>query len=298
MKFTGLRLAAANGLLLLLSVLVCPSSGLRRVVKNQADWITRAQWSALLQVEAEDSQFWAAEWADLESELLQLVQVGNATNATHQAKLSESHGTGAKPHMNAASSKAGTRHKSPLAGVKVNLNPKSVADLVPALAMLKGLYEDGKDRIAHLNSREKQSKIHFDAKKADHDARIASIEAHFKNHTLSLEYRTTETRDENRMFNYWQRVRERQHRQFHTSLKIQHATMEKEKMMIDAYEKTIAGTASKAQVTKEIAKVAGGVVPEVVFLQVAWRKAVPFFREALAEVRAAKDEFHTDAPLV
>jgi len=100
------------------------------------------------------------------------------------------------------------------------------------------------------------------------------------------------------MFNYWQRVRERQHRQFHTSLKIQHATMEKEKMMIDAYEKTIAGTASKAQITKEIAKVAGGVVPEVVLVQVAWRTAVPFFREALAEVRAAKAEFHSDPPLV
>jgi len=289
MKFTGL---------LLLSALVSSSLGLRRAVEKQADWTTRAQWSTLLQVEAEDNRFWATEWADLETELLQLAQVGNVTNTTHQAKLSESYGTGAKPHVKAVGGKTEARRKSPLAGVKVNLNPKSVADLVPALAMLKGLYEDGKERIAQLNTREKQSKIHFDAKKADHDTRIASIEARYKNHTLSLEFRTNETRDENRMFNYWQRVRERQHRQFHTSLKIQHATMEKEKMMIDAYEKTIAGTATKAQVTKEIAKVSGGVVPEVVFVQVAWRTAVPFFRKALAEVRAAKAEFHSDAPLV
>jgi len=284
--------------LLLLSAFVSPSWGLRRVVEKQADWTARAQWSALLQAETEDGRFWAAEWADLETELLQLVQVDNVTNATHLANLSESRGTGAKPHANAASGKADTRHKSPLTGMKVNLNPKNVADLVPALAMLKGLYEDGKDRISHLNAREKKSKLRFDAKKNDHDARIASIEGRFKNHTLSLEFCTNETRDETRMFNYWQRVRERQHRQFHTSLKIQHATMEKEKMMIDAYEKTIAGTASKAQITKEIAKVAGGVVPEVVLVQVAWRTAVPFFREALAEVRAAKAEFHSDPSLV
>jgi len=284
--------------LLLLSAFVSPSWGLRRVVEKQADWTARAQWSALLQAETEDGRFWAAEWADLETELLQLVQVGNVTNATHQAKLSESHGNGAKLHANAANGKSDARRKSPLAGVNVNLNPKSVADLVPALAMLKGLYEDGKDRIVHLNAREKQSKFRFDAKKADHESRINEIEARFKNHTLPLEYHTNETRDENRMFNYWQRVRERQHRQFHTSLKIQHATMEKEKMTIDAYEKTIAGTASKAQVTKEIAKVAGGVVPEVVLVQVAWKSAVPFFREALAEVRAAKAEFHSDPPLV
>jgi len=291
MKLTGL---------LLLSALVSSAVGIRRAAEKQADWTVRAQWAALLQAEAEDNRFWAAEWSDLETELLQLVQVGNVSNASHQAKLSEPHTAGAKPHVKAAAGKAAaTRRKSPLSGVKVNLNPKSVADLVPALAMLKGLYEDGKERISQLNTREKQSKARFEAKKADHDARISTIEARFKNHTLSLEFRTNETRDENRMFNYWSRVRERQHRQFHTSLKIQHATMEKEKMMIDAYEKTIAGTATKAQVTKEIAKVSGGVVPEVVLVQVAWRSAAPFFREALAEVRAAKAEFHSsDAPLV
>jgi len=285
MKFTGL---------LLLSALVSSSLGIRRIVEKQADGTLRAEWSALLQVEAEDKRFWAARWADLETELLQLVQVGNVTtNATHQAKLSES-----KPNVKAVSGKADTKHKSPLAGVKVNLHPKSVADLVPALAMLKGLYEDGKERIAQLNAREKQSRLRFEKQKAEHDARISSIEARFKNHTLSQEFRTTDTKDENRMFNYWQKVRDGQHHQFHTSLKIQHATMEKEKMMIDAYEKTIAGTATKAQVTKEMAKVSGGVVPEVVLVQVAWSTAEPFFRETLAKVRAAKAEFHNDASSV
>jgi len=98
------------------------------------------------------------------------------------------------------------------------------------------------------------------------------------------------------MFNYWAKVRERQHRQFHTSLKIQHGTMEKEKMMIDAYEKTIAGTANKAQVQKEIAKVSG--VPEVVFLQVAWQSAAKYFSDALSEVRKAKEELRKEPPLV
>ena len=37
-------------------------------------------------------------------------------------------------------------------------------------------------------------------------------------------------------FTYWQRCRERQHRQFHTNLKIQHAMMMKTKKMVDMYD--------------------------------------------------------------
>merc|ERR1719476_1220806 len=143
--------------------------------------------------------------------------------------------------------------------------------------MLKGLYEDGKERIGKLNAREKDSKQKFEAKKAQHDARIAAIAARLKNGSLSKEFATNETRDENRLWTYWQHVRERQHRQYHTSLKIQHGTLQKEKQMIDMYEKTIAGKESKKQLAKEFAKVAGpAVAPEVVFFQET-RKSVAEF---------------------
>merc|ERR1719499_98206 len=120
----------------------------------------------------------------MESELLMLQAEagGNVTVATQAvaAKPKEklSNGTG-QTHP---------RHFNPLAGLKLNLNPKSATDLVPALAMLKGLYEDGKERIGKLNAKEKDSKQKFEAKKAQHDARIAAIAARLKNGSLSKEF--------------------------------------------------------------------------------------------------------------
>merc|ERR1711920_788642 len=105
---------------------------------------------------------------------------------------------------------------------------------------------------------EKESKRKFDEKKSKHQQRLNDIDARYKNHTLSLEFRTNETHDENRIWNYWERVRERQHKQFHTSLKIQHSTLDKVKTMIDMYEKTISGKADKNQVARQLAKVSGG----------------------------------------
>merc|ERR1719230_1585819 len=91
--------------------------------------------------------------------------------------------------------------------------------------------------------------------------------ARAKNHTLSDEFLKNETRDENRLWAYWEKVRERQHRQFHTSLKIQHGMMTKVKTMMDMYEKAMSGGAKSAEVKKELAHVEGG-APEVVFLDV------------------------------
>merc|ERR1719281_26545 len=131
---------------------------------------------------------------------------------------------------------------------------KGRAALAPMLAMLKGLYEDSKDRISQQNKREDKSKKWFAEKEAEHKAKLDKIEGRFKNGTLSEEFRTNETRDETRYFNYWTRVRERQHRQFHTNLKIQHAMMMKTKKMIDMYEKTLSGKASdQEQAKRELA---------------------------------------------
>lgn len=230
-------------------------------------------WGACLEEDSADQRFWAAEWAAQEAALLRLEYAAGGANTTKEVNQT----AGLEKHR-----------KSPLSGLKLNLNPTSTADLVPALAMLKSLYEDGKERIAKLNVREKESKQRFAEKEATHTARLERIEARFKNRTLSAEFKANETKDENRLWSYWQRVRERQHRQYHTSLKIQHGTMEKVKAMINMYEKTMSGKADKGQVQKELAKVAGGVVPEVVLLQDTRRDAGRYCLLALEEVRRAR----------
>jgi len=296
----------ANPLLIIFALVVAPVQGLRALSSSAQQASTfsgasRAAWLLLVQTETEDRHFWASEWGGLEATLLQLESSANEylvptdkaakPSSTSKAAITKTNA----PHATAPHQE-GDKQPSPLTGKKINLNPTKVTDLLPALAMLKGLYEEGKERITKLNAKEKQSKQRFEAEQKEHLAKLATIEARFKTHKLSAEFRTNETRDENRMFNYWAKVREHQHHQFHTSLKIQHGTMEKEKMMIDAYEKTIAGTANKAQVQKEIAKVSG--VPEVVFLQVAWRSAARYFNDALSEVRTAKDESQKEPPLI
>jgi len=225
------------------------------------------EWKACLTVEAEDANFWSSQWGDMESELLQLQAeaAGQPANSTKEP----------------------SRHFNPLAGLKLNLNPKSPTDLVPALAMLKGLYEDGKERIGKLNAREKKSKQQYEEKLSQHEQHLAKISARVQNGTLSKEFGTNETKDENRLWTYWEHVRERQHRQYHTSLKIQHSTLTKEKQMIDMYEKTIAGKESKKQLAKEFSKVAGG-APEVVLFQETRQAVVQFCASELAEVRSSR----------
>jgi len=272
------------GALATLGLLLCHSAGAVSLLAEQRASgasslaIRRAEQRAAEEQEAEDTRFWASEWGALETELLHIRAAALEANATAAASQA----------TNASVQSPAARHhsKSPLAGLKLNLNPKTPADLAPTLAMLKGLYEDGKERISKLNVREKDSKRKFEDKQALHQKRLDEIESRFKNGTLSAEFRTNETRDENRIWNYWERVRERQHKQFHTSLKIQHATLDKVKTMIDMYEKTITGKADKNQVAKQLAKVGGGGLPEVVLLQDAQRAAAKFCDEALAEVRS------------
>jgi hypothetical protein len=165
---------------------------------------------------------------------------------------------------------------------------KNQMALAPMLAMLKGLYQDSKDRIAQQNTREEKSKKWFAGKEAEHKEKLATIEGKFKNGTLSEEFRTNETRDETRYFTYWSRCRERQHRQFHTNLKIQHAMMMKSKKMMDMYEKALSGNPTQeAQVKKQLQ---ANAVPEIVFLQDVQRTVGSFCRESLAEVRKERQE--------
>lgn len=266
----GLLGHGAEGVTVLLAQRAASLSGLA---------LRSAEWRAAQEVEAEGTRFWVSEWNALEAQL-------------HRFRIAAAEAPKPNPaapqaNADAAAAKPSTKHsKSPLAGLKLNLNPKTTADLLPTLAMLKGLYQDGKERIGKLNAMEKDAKHKYDEKQALHQKRLDEVEARFKNHTLSAEFRTNETRDENRLWSYWERVREGQHKQFHTSLKIQHATLDKVKKMVDMYEKTIAGKTSKSQVAKQLAKVGGGGLPEVVLLQEAQRAATKFCDEALAEVHA------------
>jgi len=238
--------------------------------------------SSLLQAEAEDRRFWSGQWDVLESELQRLAAAVDTVGDNSSAHVAA--GKEAGP-----SNDTKRHHVNPLAGIKLNLNPKSTADLLPALAMLKSLYEEGKQNIANLNERERQSKKFIEEKEAQHKKKLAEIEAKFKRGVLSAEFHTNETRDEQRSWTYWTHVRERQHHQFHTSLKIQHATMLKEKNMIEMYEKTIAGTADQKQVVRDLNKESGGTV-EVVLLQRAGSALKEYCAGALAEVRQERSE--------
>jgi len=246
------------------------------------------EWTAAAEAEADDRRFWESQRAGMEAELLQLqAAVGPSEKRPRNAAFMQfTNGT-------SQVDPSAKRH-SPLTGIKINLNPKSKADLVPALAMLKSLYEDGKQRISQLNAREQEYKQRYAAKESEHKAKVAHIAA--QNGTVSDEFRANETRDEDRLWSYWQRVRERQHHQFHTSLKIQHGTLDKIKKMMDMYEKTIAGKEDAAQAQKDLARVTGGALPEVVLLQGAWRDTVAYCAEALKELQRAGEELDADGP--
>jgi len=267
------KMTAARVVIALCSVSGARALSTRFLADNEAASELTLQWKSCLEVEAEDAHFWSSELSAMETELLQL-----------QAAAGGQPAAVAKPAAAAVA-----KPVAAVAGIKLNLEPKTASDLVPALAMLKGLYEDGKERIGKLNARDQDSKKKFQVKQAQHDQRIQLINTRAKNGSLSKEFSTNETRDENHLWSYLQDVQERQHRQYHTSLKIQHGTLTKEKQMIDMYEKTIAGKESKKQLAKEFSKVGGPpVAPEVVFMQQAKVAVARYCEEELAEVRSSK----------
>ncbi|CAJ1340095.1 unnamed protein product [Effrenium voratum] len=79
--------------------------------------------------------------------------------------------------------------------------PGPVTDLAPALAMLRGIQEDGKARIATLNSKEVESKKQFEEKEKAHEQKLAAITTKFQEKTkISKEFYDTEMKDENRIW--------------------------------------------------------------------------------------------------
>jgi glutaredoxin 2 len=300
------------------------SCGDAKVLRGQSDSYalsveSSGDWATYAQAESEDRNFLLEQLDDTESELVKLqqflVNVEQTSGVLAGLQLSATPGKKnvTEPVANRKIDADKKKTIAPVADAKVdaaalaasaaadpmklvaslsmpNSKIKNIAALAPMLAMLKGLYADSKDRISQQNTREEKSKKWFSDKEAEHKRRMDTIEAKFKNHTLSEEFRTNETRDENRYFSYWSRCRERQHRQFHTNLKIQHAMMNKVKKMIDMYEKTLSGKASDQEAAKkQLGQVTGG-MPEIVFLQDAQRSVSSFCSESLGEVRKARGE--------
>jgi len=257
------------------------------------------EWAELSQAEAADRSFLLAQLDKTEDELVKMQQFLESVGTTALKKTGFLAGLqiSAAPGANVAAKKTAVAEKPAAKVAAAKPVPKAVghapkmklqgaAALAPMLAMMKSLYDDSKERISQQNTREAKSKKWFTAKEADHNAKLAQIEGKFKNHTLSEEFRTNETRDENRYFNYWSRCRERQHRQFHTNLKIQHGMMMKAKKMIDVYEKALSSKpADKKQAAKDVRQMTG--MPDIMFLQKAMGG---FCRDSLAEVQKERTE--------
>jgi len=247
--------------------------------------------ASVAEAESEDRQFLISQLDATEKDLLKLEELVEPQKNATKAEASKEVAKKAPPAPVAKADKKPAAVPEDPAQLMASLKLKTKglmgkAALAPMLAMLKGMYEESKERIAQQNVREEKSKKWFATKEAEHKAKLAKIEGKFKNGTLSQEFRTNETRDETRYFDYWSRCRERQHRQFHTNLKIQHAMMMKTKKMIDVYDKALSSKPSdQAAAKQEMRQVAGG-MPEVVLLQ----QTQQFVRESLEEVRKEKAE--------
>jgi len=192
-----------------------PSSPLEAIFLENRQWKSSQQLSGK-KVLAEDLQFWGE-------------------MAT---------GTGSELHRLAAMVGRHGSKGSKLAGLQV-ASHNAPAELEPTAALLDSLYEDSKKRIVKLNEHEALSKQRYLEHQDEDRSRMAAIESEFKvqqGQHLSATLEGSQTalkthlEDEETFFKkYWVRVRERNKKQFHTCLKIQHGLMDRLKSMRDAY---------------------------------------------------------------
>eukprot|EP00747_Dinoflagellata_sp_TGD_P186485 gnl/TRDRNA2_/TRDRNA2_43519_c0_seq1.p1 gnl/TRDRNA2_/TRDRNA2_43519_c0~~gnl/TRDRNA2_/TRDRNA2_43519_c0_seq1.p1 ORF type:complete len:305 (+),score=102.40 gnl/TRDRNA2_/TRDRNA2_43519_c0_seq1:68-982(+) len=254
--------------------------------------------------EQDDERFLAAQWGALEGELQLLSRALNDMDASSREISSLQIGAAPKKENRtkkaAAPVKAVNQTKAEAAksvadGIMAKLrgSDKSIASqvaLAPMLEMLKGLYEDQKKRITELNKREEANKKRYEKQEADYKKSIAQIEKRFKDHKISEGFYHNETHDAEHAFDYWKHCRERNHRQFHTSLKLTHATMEKEKMMMKAYEEALKTPKPTKAGARNFAKIAAevGPMPDVEFLQT--KEILKFCSSSLSEVHSALGE--------
>ncbi|CAK9055637.1 Uncharacterized protein SCF082_LOCUS30058 [Durusdinium trenchii] len=123
----------------------------------------------------------------------------------------------------ALAQEADERHLAELAAPQVSVST--------ALAMLRGVLADGKARVAKLNKQEEESKELFQKQERSHQE-VTKIRASFQAKKISKEFLDSELKEETRIWSYWSKVREHEHRQFLAALRIQHATMRKVSNML------------------------------------------------------------------
>merc|ERR1719455_6146 len=103
----------------------------------------------------------------------------------------------------------------------------------------------------------------FAKEEAQYKQRVKELEDKGKLHKLDAEFIKNGTQEYKRQFTYWQHVRERNHRQFHNTLKITHGMMQREKDMISKYEAAMSMKMPEDKKPSQPAKVEA---PEVVFV--------------------------------
>jgi len=235
--------------------------------------------------EQDDRSFLVKSWTSLDGELHSLLD-------TFQPMTKE---TGflqvAGAPVNHTADKEFAKKMHSVVSATKNLVGKAM--LIPALNMLKGLYQDQKGRIQEFNVREQKSKDRYNEQLKKHQERMAELKDKYEHNHMSQEMYNNSTRDEERHFKYWTGVRERAHRQFHNQLKLTHGLMAKEKGMIEQYNKALAEPTPTKQAAKEVKQVQQQVAPEIVLLQA--RDLVAFCKSSLTSVSAAlADSASTD----
>jgi len=257
---------------------------------------TAALAHAYERAELEDERFLTASWHALDNDLTKLQRIAEPPISDLQLSatpLKEHAGAKKKPEDAAVPSNI---LKALPAGLRSKLGGEAKAAvgkmmLAPMLEMLKGLYQEQKGRITKINKQEEKSKVRYADQEKRYKTRQAEIEAGFKKGKVSEGFYHNETKDNDREFNYWKRCRERNHRQFHNSLKLTHATMDKEKTMMKAYDEALAAPLpTKQNGAQALAKIAQDTgMPEIVLAQLG-PAVSQFCRSSLAEVHNAINE--------
>lgn len=266
-----------------------------------------AETKAEAQEEASLRQLWVGQWGEVEQSLERLRDLSDKICLASPVKLASSgpsllQNSSALAHAVAnASSKNATSLDARLKTLGVEGAPKEAMEalnlgkagsanimLGPTLEMLKGLYQQGREKIAELNKQEKESKERFAKKEKRHKEKLANIENEAKRFKWSEGFHANETNGENTMFKHYLRARSIQHSQYHNMLKLTHSIMTKEKRMIDMYENTLKGGAAREKVEKQMHS-AQQEVPEIVFFQAA-ESLREFCLQSLPRVRAWRAE--------
>jgi hypothetical protein len=128
------------------------------------------------------------------------------------------------------------------------------AEMPLMLGMMKGMYDDWKQKVGEANQAEKDQK-------ADLAKTLKDLDLKLKEHRL-------DQKDYNIIAKYRKREREIAHKQFHNVLKICHSGMAQFKNVIQAMEEAKAGKKLDAKTAQALGgTLASGEAPEVVLLQ-------------------------------